>query len=317
MYMYIEIRRIGKSKKYYLAHSYRKGGKVRKIKIYLGLNLSKTELKDKRGRAETEINARIRAAEKIHDPLKTILSPAELEELRTLEAKGEARISHLSEDEWARFSEAFTYDTNAIEGSMITAKEVEDILERDEWPAGKTKEDISETYGVAKAIKHIRKTKDHLSVKLMKEMHFMIFKNSKPFAGKVRPKGVEVVVADANKNVVHRGAPSAIVPRMLRDLVGWYNKNRRKYPPMVLAAVVHNQFESIHPFQDGNGRVGRLIMINILLKHGKPPLNIEMENRQDYYHALQAYQRFSDLRPTLELMIKEYRALKRVLKRKR
>jgi hypothetical protein len=114
----------------------------------------------------------------------------------------------LSEDEWARFSEAFTYNTNAIEGSMITAKEVENILERDEWPAGKTREDISETYGVAEAIKHIRKVKDHLSVKLMKDLHFMIFKSSKPFAGKIRPKGVEVVVADAHKNVVHRGAPS-------------------------------------------------------------------------------------------------------------
>ncbi len=57
-----------------------------------------------------------------------------------------------------------------------------------------------------------------------------------------------------------------------------------------LAAVVHNQFEMIHPFQDGNGRVGRILLNNILLKNGLPPLNIELRNRREYYSALQAHE---------------------------
>ena len=78
-----------------------------------------------------------------------------------------------------------------------------------------------------------------------------------------------------NFYVVHRGAPSASVKRLLVELAEWYDENKKKLPPLVLAAVVHNQFENIHPFQDGNGRVGRLLLNNILLKHGMPPVNIE------------------------------------------
>lgn len=315
--MHIEIRKLGKKRVFYLAHSYRKDGKVKKIRIYLGLNLSKEELAERRREAELEIRGRIRIIAFIHDPLRTVLSPSEAAELRTLEAKGDIKIHHLSEEEWTRFSEAFTYNTNAIEGSMITAKEVKSILEQDKWPAGKTREDISETYGVAEAVKHIRKTKVHLSLELMKELHGIIFRNSKPFAGKFREKGEEVVVADAARNIVHRGAPSTQVLNLLKELIIWYESNRKRYSPLVLAAVVHNQFENIHPFRDGNGRIGRLLMINILLKYGKPPLNIEMRNRQEYYASLQAYQREGNLRPTIELMLKEYRALKRMLKRRK
>lgn len=108
-----------------------------------------------------------------------------------------------------------------------------------------------------------------------------------------------MVVADSYGNVVHRGAPSQQVERLLKELIKWYNQNKKKYLPMVLAVVVHNQFENIHPFQDGNGRVGRLLLNNVLLKHDLPPLNIEMRNRAQYYAALQAYETDHNIRPTL------------------
>ena len=96
---------------------------------------------------------------------------------------------------------------------------------------------------------------------------------------------------------------------------GWYNDNAKEYPPFVSAAVVHNQFETIHPFQDGNGRVGRLLLINALIKHGLPPLNIELKNRKQYYEALREYQTNGNLRPMLDLMLEEHRRLKAALKR--
>ena len=109
------------------------------------------------------------------------------------------------------------------------------------------------------------------------------------------------------------GAPSWQVVEFLKELIRWYNRNKEKCPPLVLAAVIHNQFEMIHPFQDGNGRVGRLLLNNILLKHNLPPLNIELRNRAQYYAALQAYENDHNIRPTLDLMLKEYRALKKML----
>lgn len=300
---------------YYLAHSYRKDGKIRKIRIYLGADLAQTALQRKKNEAEGKIRTQLQISKFIHDPYRTALSPSELNELRTIEAKGRVMLLHLGEDDWRRFTEAFTYDTNAIEGSSVTGNEVENILEKNKWPE-KPKEEISETYGVAEAVAYLRKTKEHISIGLIKELHRIIFKNSKPFAGNLRRRGKEVAVVDASGNVVHRGAPSTQVASLLKELVGWYGKNRRKYPPLVLAAVVHNQFENIHPFEDGNGRVGRLLLINILLKHNLPPLNIELKNRKEYYAALRSYENAQNIRPMLELMLKEYRRLKTSLKKR-
>ena len=313
--MHLEIRSVGRRKKYYLAHSYRKDGKVRKTRVYLGADLSQFELEAKRKIAEERMKEQSAARRRISDPFGTVLSKKELAELKTLEAKAQIRVAHLTEDEWKTFTEAFTYDTNAIEGSNLDSKEVDEILEKDKWP-DKPKGDISETYGVAKAIDFIRKTKEHVSVPMILELHRIVFENSKPFAGKLRASGIEVVIMDQNRNVAHRGAPSREVKGLLLELARWYEKNRKKYPPLVLAAVVHNQFENIHPFQDGNGRVGRLLLNNILLKHNMPPLNIELRNRHEYYAALQAHEKEHNLRPMIGLMLKEYRNLKRLLKKR-
>jgi Fic family protein len=300
---------------YYLAHSYRKDGKIRKIRIYLGADLAQTLLERKKKEAEEKIKNQLQISMFIHDPYRTVLSPSELSELRTIEAKGRIKLLHLSEDDWRRFTESFTYDTNAIEGSSVTGNEVENILERNKWPE-KPKEEISETYGVAEAVAYLRKTKEPISIGLMKELHRIIFKNSKHFAGSFRARGREVAVVDGLGNVIHRGAPSSQVASLLKELVGWYGKNRKKYPPLVLAAVVHNQFENIHPFEDGNGRIGRLLLINILLKHNLPPLNIELKNRKEYYSALQKYENNQNTRPMIELMLKEYGRLRKSLLKK-
>jgi len=312
--MHIEIQERGGRKHYYLAHSYRKDGKVRKVRRYLGPDLTKTQVKQLRAHAEKSLKAEIESRRKIRDPLKTVLTPGEVKEINALIMGGDVNISRLSEGDWLHFTELFTYDTNAIEGSTVTAKEVRKILEEDEWPKERGKWEIAETYGLAEAVAYIRETRTHVSINLVKRLHELCFANSKTFSGKLREKGVEVVIADIHGNVVHRGAPQKKIVNLLKELIEWYKKNKKKYHPIVLAAVVHNQFENIHPFQDGNGRVGRLLLNNILLKHGMPPVNIELKNRREYYASLQAYEREGDLRPTIELMLKEYKRLQKQLK---
>jgi Fic family protein len=312
--MFVEIRKVKSGKKYYLVHSQRSGASVKKIRVYLGLNLSNAELKQKVEAAEKKLQIRANTRVEIRDPYKTVLSPAELEDVRNLEHGGRIKLMHLSEEEWLKFTESFTYDTNAIEGSTVDKVEVKEILEQDKWP-DKSKEEISETFGVADAVKYVRNTKIHISIALIKELHRITFKNSKSFAGKFRKLGEEVAVVDAHGNVVHRGAFSGEVPSLLKELVTWYRDNKKGYPPLVLAAVVHNQFENIHPFRDGNGRVGRLLLINILLKHKLSPVNIELKNRSKYYAALQSYEKDGNIRPTIELLLKEYKRLKFIIKR--
>ena len=119
-----------------------------------------------------------------------------------------------------------------------------------------------------------------------------------------------MVVRDGLGRVVHYGAPQSRVLSLLTELIEWYGKNQH-LPVLILASVIHNQFENIHPFRDGNGRVGRLLLNNILIKHSFPPVNIGFESRREYYLALQEYEKNHNLKPTIALLIKEYKRLKR------
>ena len=81
-------------------------------------------------------------------------------------------------------------------------------------------------------------------------------------------------------------------------------------------AIAHYQFEAIHPFRDGNGRVGRILLNNILLKNGLPPISIDLKNRSEYYQSLQEYEKNHNIKPTIDLYIKEYKQLEKDLKGK-
>ncbi len=310
--MHIERRKYKKTIKYYLAHSYREGSKVHKFRKYLGQDLKSDKFKERKEIAEKLILEEIHKYTIIKDPLQFELSKEEIDQIRSLEKNIPLKITHLSESDWTTFSQIFTYNTNAIEGSKLNQKEVNNLLEKDKWP-DKSKEDIAETYGVNEAIRFIRTTKEHISIPIIKQIHKIVFKNSKSFAGKLRKKGEEVVVMDNIGAVVHQGAPQGRINHLLKELSLWYNKNKSKYPTLVLGAVVHNQFENIHPFRDGNGRVGRIILNNILIKNGLPPLNINFKNRTEYYQSLKVYEIHKDLKPTIELYIKEYKNLQKEL----
>ena len=305
--MYVEVREVGKSRKYYLAYSFREGGKIHKIRRFLGTNLNEAQIKKLKKKAEKIILAEIERYKIINNPLTHELKPRELRIIKELQNKIPLRVNHLSKEDWRLFTEAFTYDTNAIEGSTVTFGEVRSILERDDWPIDKNRDEISETYGVSSAVNHTREIKEHLSLKLIRKLHKVCFKNSKDFAGRFRPKGVEVYVRSSIGEVLHVGAPSSRVRSLLIELISWYEKYRKDYPPILLAAVVHNQFEVIHPFQDGNGRVGRLLLNNILIKHGLPPVNITFKKREKYYLTIREYQNRGDVRPMIELILEEYK----------
>jgi len=311
--MHIE-KRVGNGKiKYFLSHSYREGKKVHKFRKYLGLDLKKEKLEERKIIAEKLILEEIHKYKIIKDPLNIDLSKKEIEIIKNIEKQIPLKIKHLSENAWKTFSKIFTYNTNAIEGSKLNKKEVKDLLDEDKWP-NKSKEDIAESFGVEEAIRLIRKTKEHISLKLMREIHKTVFRNSKNFAGKFRKKGEEVVVLGNERRIVHEGAPQTRIVYLLRELINWYEKNKTKYPGIILAAIVHNQFENIHPFADGNGRVGRILLNNILIKHNLPPINIDFKNRLEYYETLQKYQNNQDIKPTLDLFLKEYKSLQTQLK---
>src|SRR3989344_7317918 len=294
--MFLEIREIGKVKKYYLIHSYRERAKVRRISRYLGSNLSEKKLLELKARAEQHILEEI----KEKSILEFELTKKEIKAYKKYE--NHIEVKHLQTADWKQFTEDFTYNTNAIEGSTVALSEVKELLEGKEQP--RDVEEI-ETLNVAQAVEFIRNTKENITVDLIKHLHLICFKRTKHFAGKLRD--VNVVIRDGQGNIVHQGAPIEMVRGLLEELCGWYEKHRKKYPPLLLAAVVHNQFEKIHPFQDGNGRVGRLLLNYVLLQHKYPPINILLRDRGKYYTCLQEYDRKNDIKSTLKFLISQYK----------
>ena len=304
--MCVEKRKSGKNIKYYLVHSYREKDKVEKIRKYLGTNLSKKELEKKKEIVEKII---LELLEEINTKVFFFsLTKKQIEKLNEYKIK----VVHLSEKEWANFTEDFVFNTNAIEGSTISEEEVSEILHKKK---AENAEEI-ETKGVAKGLEYIRKTKEDLSLDLLLKLHKFCFDGSKDFAGKFRK--VNVVVKNSAGQVLHSGVLKEELRDYLNDFIEWYKENKNKFKPLVLAAIIHNQFEYIHPFQDGNGRVGRLLLNFILLKNNYPLINIMLEDRAEYYKTLQEYSKKDNLKSTLNFLIKQYKkTIKEVSKKKK
>ena len=296
--MYIERRKLGKRIKYYLVHSYREKGKVKKIRHYLGIDLPDKELEKKTGYAKEFI---LKIIEEYSTEIFNFkLTKKQIEKLN--EYDKQIKIHHLSDLNWKLFTEEFVYNTNAIEGSGVEFKGVKDLLENKKYAKSSDEE---ETQNVARAVKFIRTTKEDLSIELIKKIHKICFDGTKEFAGKFRD--LSVVVMNSRGEIVHSGAPVSELNKLLNDLIEWYYKNKLKFKPLVLAGIIHNQFENIHPFQDGNGRVGRLLLNFILLKRKYPPINILLQDRKEYYETLQQYSKKNNLKPTIEFLVKQYK----------
>lgn len=71
---------------------------------------------------------------------------------------------------------------------------------------------------------------------------------------------------------------------------------------LIAATYFHAKFENIHPFADGNGRTGRLVMNYFLLLHGHPPIIIHQEDRKGYYEALEAWDERQEIEPLLDFL---------------
>src|SRR3989338_216734 len=269
--MYVEERKTGKNIKYYLVHSYRDKGKVRKIRKYLGRNLAKEELEKAKNGAKLHI---LELLEELNTEVFLFtLTKNQIEKLNRLDKN--IRVVHFDQKEWQQFTEEFTYNTNAIEGSTVQRDEVPEILDKQKASGA---EEL-ETKGVAKAVNYIKNAKEDISIELIKKL----------------------------QDILHQGVPLSQLHLALNDLISWHKENKNKFKPLVLAAIMHNQFEYIHPFQDGNGRVGRFLLNFILLRNNYPPINISLEDRGEYYLALQEYKKRRNLKPTIEFLVKQYK----------
>lgn len=259
--MRIIKRRKGKVDYFYLQHSYRENGKVVTVEKYLG-KVIPANIEEIRGEFRLEAN------KFLYEKLEKIR--------RNFQREWRKYPETAKEREKQEIAIAFTYNTNAIEGSTITLEETRGIIQDGVAPT-KPLKDIRETESHAKVFLNMLNTKG-MSNELLLKWHKEIFGGTKPdITGKFR------------KYLVRVGAYVAPdwhdITRLMSQLMKFVNET--KLNPVELAARAHYRFEKIHPFGDGNGRIGRLIMNSILWHDGYPILIIEFKKRKFYYRGLQ------------------------------
>lgn len=180
-----------------------------------------------------------------------------------------------------RFFLEMTYNSNAIEGSRMTIKETEAALRGDKVKG-------KELFEILEAVNHknamgfmLEQIKPDFKIdeEYILKLHSIVMYNfNDKLPGKYRTGYV-------NLTNTEKTLPSAqLVPVRMKKLISNINRYSGDVPGKV--SNDHYEFESIHPFFDGNGRVGRLIMLTQLLSKGYPPAIIQIEDRYKYYFAL-------------------------------
>ncbi|HZX19918.1 MAG TPA: Fic family protein [archaeon] len=199
----------------------------------------------------------------------------------------------------SRWKSRYIYNTNQIEGNTLTEEEVETLLKTGLQPVNATAREIHETNNMRHALEYLElKKNEEINIELMKEIHFQIQKDIKPDAGRFK----------TSYNCVSNNptTPPQFVKEGLEKLVQWYKENKTMNP-FVLASIFHMQFEIIHPFSDGNGRVGRLVSNHIMQQNGFLPVTILQKTKQEYYRAIQNQSIQHFLLYSLSTFIEEYK----------
>ena len=195
----------------------------------------------------------------------------------------------------------FTYNTNRIEGSTLSLKETADLLQQHITPRNKPLQDVKEAESHKKVFYEMLGHKKDLSLSTVLYWHKLLLQDTKPdIAGVVRQHQVAIA-----RSKVELPFPAEL-DTLLHEFFIWYNKNKSKLNPVVLAALVHLKFVSIHPFSDGNGRISRLMMNFALHKHSYPMLSIEYTNRNSYYNALERSQTKNKDYIFVQYLVKRY-----------
>ena len=234
---------------------------------------------------------------------------SEIDAHRPLSPEQEQRIMQKFRLDW-------NYHSNAIEGNQLTMGETRAFLLHGITAKGKPFKDYLDMKGHNDAIRYLEsfvRQNAELRETDIREMHKILLGESYGSPA-ISPEGLEVtkrIQVGQYKTVpnhvqtqsgdIHYYATLEDTPIKMGELMAWYRKNKSNLHPLVLAATFHYRFVAIHPFDDGNGRMARLLMNLILMERGLVPIVVKEEGKGEYLLALEQGDA-GDLEPFVVLM---------------
>jgi len=287
--VHTEIQEKNRNKYFYRVKNFRDGKSIKKERVYLGVNLKEDELKKKEGEADKKLNV-----------LTVILSKEDKIFLEKIKRDFSKEPKENYENRYESFCSLFAYDSTGIEGNTMTLEETSFLLFEGIVPKEKSLREVHEVINHKKAFDYILSYKGDITKEFILKLHELVVLNTLrqdliSQIGKYRI--VQVFIG--------RSFPPKPqdVPDKMGGLLRWYSSNKKTLHPLILASHFHAEFEKIHPFVDGNGRVGRLLMNFILYKNKFPMINIPKKIRFRYYEVLQDAQYKNNLKPFVRFLI--------------
>jgi Fic family protein len=221
----------------------------------------------------------------------------ELDSFRPLSPEVEKRIMQKFRLDW-------NYNSSHIEGNQLTYGETKALILFGQTAQAKPLKDHLEMTGHDEAIKEIEEVvrqERPLTESFIRELHTLILKEPYERAAKtedgiptVRHIAIGQYKTSPNHVLTKTGemfyfASPEETPAKMEELMVWYNENlnNKDTNAVLFATEFHYKFIRIHPFDDGNGRMARLLMNLILMQKGYPPAIIKSEDKEEYYNALQ------------------------------
>lgn len=215
-----------------------------------------------------------------------IYTKNEIEKLESIRVDYRNIMRELSvnqlKDAFDRFSVNFTYESNALEGNSLTLKDVAIVIFENATIEGKNLREIYETRNLRNIMEMLKKDRFNINHKDIIKVHKLLMKDIDTTTGYKKIPNYLI-----GRRV--ETTPPEKVDSEMSDLIHWYEKSMECTHPLNVSAIFHGRFEKIHPFEDGNGRVGRVLSNIILMKNKYPPLIIRKSQRLSYLKTLEDY----------------------------
>lgn len=203
-------------------------------------------------------------------------------ELKSLRPLNPTELSRLRNE----FMIENTYNSNAIEGNTLTLRETALILQEGITIAEKPLKEHLEVIGHKDAFEYVislTEKAEPLTERVIKDVHSLVLMNDNLNRGVYRSVPVQILGA------LHTPPQPYLVAKQMEELLLNYSTWRDNANIIECVSRFHIEFESIHPFIDGNGRTGRLILNLELMKAGLLPVNIKFTDRRNYYTCFDFY----------------------------